>query len=183
MGAFLLSLILASNFLFELLLPFQEKNAFLYELLRKQFEKQLSYDNAKSREPSWLFLGDSQLMSGMDPQVLQRSTGKRIVFFTSTFGTTRRYPDSDKRTPFGRIEAGKNIPECELFQYCRCRYRSRAPFASAELRFFSLEYILEFSGKKFLFSECRRRFIFCSGQNISVNEIEFGNFLGNSHDS
>ncbi|EPG76395.1 hypothetical protein LEP1GSC058_1292 [Leptospira fainei serovar Hurstbridge str. BUT 6] len=80
MGAFLLSLILASNFLFELLLPFQEKNAFLYELLRKQFEKQLSYDNAKSREPSWLFLGDSQLMSGMDPQVLQRSTGKRIVF-------------------------------------------------------------------------------------------------------
>lgn len=73
-------LIVASNFLFEYLLPFQEKNAFLYDLLRKRFERRLAYGEIKNQEPTWLFLGDSQLMSGINPTELQRSLGKRILF-------------------------------------------------------------------------------------------------------
>ncbi|WP_232225669.1 hypothetical protein [Leptospira broomii] len=34
----------------------------------------------KNKEPTWLFLGDSQLMSGINPAELQKSTGKRILF-------------------------------------------------------------------------------------------------------
>ncbi|TGK10326.1 hypothetical protein EHO60_10260 [Leptospira fletcheri] len=77
---FLLFLIAGSGFLFDSLLPYQEKNAYLYDYFGKRFEKVLRDEKIRGTSNLWLFLGDSQLISGLKPADLEKISGKKILF-------------------------------------------------------------------------------------------------------
>ncbi|TGK18809.1 hypothetical protein EHO61_09425 [Leptospira fluminis] len=77
---FLFLLIAGSGFLFETLLPYQEKNAYLYDYFGRRFERVLKEEKIKDASNLWLFLGDSQLISGLRPADLEKISGKKILF-------------------------------------------------------------------------------------------------------
>lgn len=69
-------------FLFPFLVPFQEKNSFLYDRLSKM-DSSLYTESESSRSQKLapiLFLGDSQILSGIHPKELEKRLGRPIWF-------------------------------------------------------------------------------------------------------
>ncbi|UPY78400.1 hypothetical protein FH581_005920 [Leptospira weilii] len=84
LGAIVCFVLLASFqfFLFPFLVPFQEKNSFLYDRLSKM-DSSLYTESESARSQKLapiLFLGDSQILSGIHPKELEKRLGLPIWF-------------------------------------------------------------------------------------------------------
>ncbi|PJZ68691.1 hypothetical protein CH373_08450 [Leptospira perolatii] len=79
---FTLLVIGISHLLFPAFLNYQDKNYFLYDKLSgiPQFSVSLPKRIEGSHRKTWVFLGDSQILSGLYPQKIADHTGNRIYF-------------------------------------------------------------------------------------------------------
>lgn len=80
--AVLIFLVVIQFFTFPFLVQFQEKNSFLYDRLSRidsSLFTESSFERSKDLAPV-VFLGDSQILSGIHPQELEKKIGRPIWF-------------------------------------------------------------------------------------------------------